>query len=166
GTVQFMAREILHSIVKNKMVEHTESHDLESFAWVFAYVVLRRLLRDSGDETKSTFTKDDQLAIKTTYDQSFGALRLDTVLTQRRSRGVFDLRENGIEGLVPEAIADFMNWLGMMVGANYVAGAKPIPLSVASAVPQRAQKKMSHSDVILIIDATIQNLASEVLMDK
>lgn len=161
-----MAREILQSLVKNKTVEHTESHDLESFAWVFAYVVLRRLLRDSGDETKSTFTKDDRLAIKTTYDQSFGALKLDTVLTQRRSLGVFDLRENGIEGLVPEAIADFMNWLGMMVGANYVAGAKPIPLSVAGAVHQRAQKKMSHSDVILIVDATIQSLASEVLMDK
>ncbi|KAF7423942.1 hypothetical protein PC9H_009240 [Pleurotus ostreatus] len=164
GTVQFMARDILQSLVNKKPIEHTESHDLESFAWVFAYVVLRRLLRDSGDERKSTLTKDDRLAIKTTYDQSFGALKLDTVLTQRRSLGVFDSRVNRIEGLVPTAIADFMDWLGMMVGANDV-GVKPIPLSVAGAVPQRVQKKMSHVDVILIIDATIQSLASEVLID-
>lgn len=91
-----MAREILHSIVKNKPIEHMEPHDLESFTWVFAYVVLRRLLRDSGDETSSTVSKDTRNAIKTVYDQSFGALKLDTVLTQRYSLRVFDLRENGI----------------------------------------------------------------------
>ncbi|KAF7432644.1 hypothetical protein PC9H_004586 [Pleurotus ostreatus] len=149
GTVQFMAREILHSIVKNKTVEHSESHDLESFAWVFAYVVLRRLLRDSGDETKSTFTKDDRLAIKTTYDQSFGALKLDTVLTQRRSLGVFDLRENGIEGLVPAAITYFMKVLGMLVAANHAAAQPPDPLFSDTMLPQAPQESKIHSPSIL-----------------
>ncbi|KAF7423049.1 hypothetical protein PC9H_011213 [Pleurotus ostreatus] len=172
GTVQFMAREILNSIVKNNPVEHTVSHDLESFAWVFAYVVLRRLLRDSGDETKSTFTKDDRFAIKTTYDQSFGALKLDTVLTQRRSLGVFDLRENGIEGLVPAAITYFMKVLGMLVAANHAAAQPPDPrFSVFMAtlppiVSLPSQTKMTHLHFIQLIDATIQTLVSEAQIDE
>ncbi len=161
-----MAKEILNSIVQGKTVEHTVSHDLESFAWVFAYVVLRRLLCDSGDETNSTVPKDARLAVKTVYNQSFGALDLETVLTQRHSLRVFDLEENSLDRLVPAAIANFVGWLGMMVAANYVGLAKPVPLHLVRAVPPQIQQKMSHADVILTIDTAIQRLASELLPDE
>ncbi|KAF4572390.1 hypothetical protein EYR36_006891 [Pleurotus pulmonarius] len=139
GTVQFMAREILNSIVKNKPVEHTVSHDLESFAWVFAYVVLRRLLRDSGDETKSTVPKDARLAVKAAYNQSFGALDLETVLTQRHSLRVFDLEENSLDGLVPAAIADFMAVLGVLA----------------------PRERMTHDKLVYFIDKSVASLEEE-----
>lgn len=156
-----MAREIMHSIVKNKPIEHTESHDLESFAWVFAYVVLRRLLRDSGDETNSTVSKDARIPIKTVYDQSFGALKLDTVLTQRRSLGVFDLKENGIEGLVPAAITYFMKVLGMLVAANHAAAQPPDPLFSDTMLPQAPQERLTHVKLIYFIDKSVASLAEE-----
>ncbi|KAF9488159.1 hypothetical protein BDN71DRAFT_1436325 [Pleurotus eryngii] len=164
GTVQFMAREILESLVDKKPIEHTESHDLESFAWVFAYVVLHHLLRNSGDETKSTFTKDDQLAIKMVYDRSFGMLKLDTVLTQRYSLRVFDLRRKGIEGLIPAATTYFMKVLGMLVAANHEAAQPPDPrfsAFMATLLPRvslPSQTKMMHLYLIQLIDAAIQTI--------
>ncbi|KAF9496271.1 hypothetical protein BDN71DRAFT_772888 [Pleurotus eryngii] len=58
------------SCVKNKPIEHTRSHGLESFAWVFTYVVPRRLLRDSGDETNSTGSKVTRIAVEKVYDHA------------------------------------------------------------------------------------------------
>ncbi|KAL4259824.1 Protein kinase domain-containing protein [Pleurotus pulmonarius] len=138
GTVQFMAREILDSVFQNKPIEHTESHDLESFAWVFAYVVFRRLLRDSDGET-TKFSKEDRIAIEKLYEQSFGALKLDAVLTQREALKPFKIAGTRINSLVPAAIAYFMRVLGVLV----------------------PQERLTHDKLVYFIDKSLASLEEE-----
>ncbi|KAF4580507.1 hypothetical protein EYR38_003105 [Pleurotus pulmonarius] len=165
GTVQFMAREILASVIYNRPVEQIESHDLESFAWVFAYAVLRRLLRNAEEEN-TTLSKEDRIAVKRLYDQSFGGLELNTVLTQRQALNPFRIGTR-IKGLVPTAIGDFMDWLGLMVRANDVVNGKPIPPNLADVLPERpVRKMMTHTNVILVIDTAIQRISIEVQQDE
>ncbi|KAF4584862.1 hypothetical protein EYR40_001682 [Pleurotus pulmonarius] len=161
ASVQFMAREILKSIIDDKPIEHTESHDLESFAWVFAYVVLRRLLRDSGDETNSTMEKDARVAVEMVYEQTFGALDLDIVWTQRCSLLVFDFGWNDIEGLLPAAISQFMTVLGVLVGANHAAARPPAPRISDPMLPQAPRERMTHDKLVYFIDKSVASLEEE-----
>ncbi|KAF4566023.1 hypothetical protein EYR40_002157 [Pleurotus pulmonarius] len=139
GTVQFMAKEILDSVFQNKPIEHTESHDLESFAWVFAYVVFRRLLHDSDGEKQTNFSKEDRIAIQKSYEQSFGALKLDAVLTQREALKPFKIAETRINSLVPAAIAYLMRVLGVLV----------------------PQEWMTHDKLVYFIDKSVASLEEE-----
>ncbi|KAF4572404.1 hypothetical protein EYR36_006907 [Pleurotus pulmonarius] len=167
--MQFMAREILKSTLRNKPVEHTVSHDLESFAWVFAYVVLRRLLLDSADETNLTVPKDARIAVEALYEQSFGALKLETVLTQRYSLRVFNLEANNLDGLVPAIIADFMVILGAQVAINYVVHAADSLSPLFKAVLPASlpsQTNMTHSNLIQLIDAAIQTIVNEAQINE
>ncbi len=158
-----MAREILDSIIQNKPIEHTESHDLESFAWVFAYVVFRRLLHDSDGEKKTKFSKEDRIAIQKSYEQSFGALKLDTVLTQREALKPFKIAGTRIERLLPKAITGFMVILGAQVAMNYVVDAADLfgPHFRALRASLPSQTNMTHAHLIQLIDAAIETIVSE-----
>ncbi|KAL0957349.1 hypothetical protein HGRIS_001153 [Hohenbuehelia grisea] len=93
--------EILESIIKNKPIAHEEHHDLESFAWVVPYVVFQRLLRDVK------LSQSERSAVRKQYEQSFGGLKLDTVLLQRKSLSAFDIGQDCPAGTVPAAIVEF-----------------------------------------------------------
>ncbi|KAL0955611.1 hypothetical protein HGRIS_001846 [Hohenbuehelia grisea] len=161
GTIQFMASEILESLIQKKPVAHKEHHDLESFAWVFAYVVFRRLLRDT------TLPQSVRLTVRNQYDQSFGGLRLDTVLTQRKSLSAFELGQKVPSGTIPETITAFMGVLSAQVHAN--SPAMTLAPDFASHLPPSARApraRMTHRDLLVLVDLGIAKLETEIQFDE
>ncbi|KAH8073802.1 hypothetical protein BXZ70DRAFT_902862, partial [Cristinia sonorae] len=152
GTVQFMAREILDSVKNQKPIEHQEHHDLESFAWVFAYVVLRRLLRDAKSKDQN-LSNDAQVAINAKFEQSFGGLNLSAVILQRDSLGAFELDP----GYIPEPLKEFVIALGYQVRANYHR--TTVADVYAAHIPLPPVRKMTHLSLLSLIDATINEMA-------
>ncbi|KDQ27230.1 hypothetical protein PLEOSDRAFT_1103931 [Pleurotus ostreatus PC15] len=168
GTVQFMAREILESIVNNHPIQHTDSHDLESFAWVFAYTVLRRFLREDEDEANTMFFKDDWITVRKLHDGSFGALELRNVLRQRKSLHTFKIAKSVPERVIPGVIGEFMTVLGALPRANYEDDS-PVSSVLSTTLPPtvflRSRTKMTHLHLIRLIDATIQAIVNETQVD-
>jgi len=72
-----MAIPLLDAIVfKRENLEHTAAHDLESFIWVLAYCVLRKLIHDAA-------TDDMKFQANTFLKDSFGHLHVGKILKDR-----------------------------------------------------------------------------------
>lgn len=72
GSVQFMAIDMLWALDMNKAIEHTVEHDLESFIWVLAYAVMRRILK--ATECPETGEHSARGRLERDFERSFGSL--------------------------------------------------------------------------------------------
>ncbi|EED78000.1 predicted protein [Postia placenta Mad-698-R] len=84
GNVQFMALDILRAI-KNRStsIEHTASHDVESFIWVLGYCVLRKLVNKLVNKVPST--DPGREAVEEAFHDAFGHNNVRSVLISRRA---------------------------------------------------------------------------------
>lgn len=72
--MQFMAIAVLEAGLSP--VKHAIEHDLESFVWVLAYSVLRKLARMAHSETEEIQTR-----IQSELVNSFGKITVGEILT-------------------------------------------------------------------------------------
>lgn len=103
GTLQFMALELLRAIRDKKTVQHTVSHDIESFVWVFMYCLWRKLAVRYP-------TKADDIA--TRFRQCYGEMDLYKTIRARSMGLPFDIvQDEDIEPMtrtvVSEPVTDF-----------------------------------------------------------
>ncbi|TFY60996.1 hypothetical protein EVJ58_g4777, partial [Rhodofomes roseus] len=119
GTLQFMARQLLEAMDKNKPIEHTVAHDLESIGYVFGYSILRRLLtipRCPGELAK-------------VFKQIFGAMLVGAVAMQRRDRQPLswivevgdDVTSNFIQQHLSAPVVNVMKALELAIQAAHEA---------------------------------------------
>ncbi|EED80726.1 predicted protein [Postia placenta Mad-698-R] len=79
---QFMALDILRAIKNGSTsIEHTASHDVESFIWVLGYCVLRKLV--NALKNKVPCTNPDRIAVEEAFDCAFGHANVHLVLISR-----------------------------------------------------------------------------------
>lgn len=67
-----MAIEILDAIIDESPVKHTVEHDIESFIWVLAYAVMRKILK--ATEAPETASHRARERLDDDYERSFGGL--------------------------------------------------------------------------------------------
>ncbi|KAF4600611.1 hypothetical protein EYR38_005250 [Pleurotus pulmonarius] len=98
GNIQFMAAELLGAIVyTDRKVEHEVHHDLESFAWVLAYVLARYI------NTQKDLPTEQRGQLKRHFTKSFGLHDVCDIHTSRLSCKPLDAK---VYGGTVEAVRD------------------------------------------------------------
>ncbi|PIL26920.1 hypothetical protein GSI_10058 [Ganoderma sinense ZZ0214-1] len=96
GTVAFMASSLLRDIWNAKpgeAVSRTEAQDIESFAWVFVYVVYKHALENFK------MKQDEKKALKDEFDRYFPGRSANTVLRARVMMGLPDSNQHILQHL-------------------------------------------------------------------
>lgn len=99
-----MAIDILQAIVKNKSIEHTVEHDMESFVWVLAYAIMRKIIKVT--EAPETAKNPYRQQIVTDFHQSFGRLSVLDIASSRKSFGPFQFIVDDSEDFLPPYLSD------------------------------------------------------------
>lgn len=74
-----MALDLLEGIQSRQPVVHTMEHDLESFVWVMAYAVLRKLV----DTASAIGALAESRVLYQSFQDGFGELRLESLIQAR-----------------------------------------------------------------------------------
>ncbi|THH18765.1 hypothetical protein EW146_g2269 [Bondarzewia mesenterica] len=94
GTLQFMAVELLTAMKRKSTqmrtaVHQNEKHDVESFVWVLVYSIMRKLLSLEAPS-------EERRELKQLFEDSYGQLTIDKILSARTSGAPFDFVGNEI----------------------------------------------------------------------
>ncbi|KAF7427814.1 hypothetical protein PC9H_007030 [Pleurotus ostreatus] len=146
GTVQFMATAKLNAFRGTpSAARFTDqvNHDLESFIWVFAYTVMRRLM------IEKRLDSDSRKHIHQWFKECFCSLSIATIIPNRIARIPLKLPIPIDHGILPDPIQDLLAWLDERVQYNQPANER------------LAKFKNQGRNVILIV----RPLTHELLLD-
>ncbi|KAJ8695807.1 hypothetical protein PTI98_005731 [Pleurotus ostreatus] len=118
GTVQFMAIEKLTAVVGRPGGSESDDklhYDLESFIWVFAYTVMRRLMAEKRLDAAST------KRIHKWFKECFCSLSISTIISNRTARIPLQLPISIGDDILPQPIQDLSTQLSQMVQFNQSA---------------------------------------------
>ncbi|ETW80096.1 hypothetical protein HETIRDRAFT_419686 [Heterobasidion irregulare TC 32-1] len=139
GTLQFMAIELLSAMGKGKghEIKHAHHHDIESFIWVIAYSVLRKLVFNN------IATQAEMTALKSYFRRSFGGLTANAIMDNRTNALPFAFTSDSLLAtrFVPRTMSGHLSFFIAELRA-YVLRHLPIPTP---------PKEYRHSSMKLIV---------------
>ncbi|KAF9491300.1 hypothetical protein BDN71DRAFT_1453000 [Pleurotus eryngii] len=155
-TVQFMAIERLAAVDGQSGVSETADrvhYDLESFIWVFAYTVMRRLMAEKRLDPASTNH------IHEWFNECFCDLSISTILSNRAARIPLQLPVAIDNDILPQPIKDLSAQLSQMVQYNQSADYYTELAKKGRRVVVLVQR-LTHRSLVEPIDFTISELQS------
>ncbi|KAL0950311.1 hypothetical protein HGRIS_010286 [Hohenbuehelia grisea] len=109
GTLQFMATQLVQAMESGVQVEHTVHHDMESFIWVLAYSVTRRVINLNSRCDQKTKKRMSQF-----FKDSWGGLTPSTVTMSKRAQTPLQPAQQ-IRHLYPDPILRLFDSLALLV---------------------------------------------------
>ncbi|EIM90642.1 uncharacterized protein STEHIDRAFT_152354 [Stereum hirsutum FP-91666 SS1] len=165
GSVHFMAIEILDAIFDERPIEHSVEHDIESFIWVLAYAVMRKILKvtEALDAAKHSGRKQ----LDADFKQSFGSLPIAEIALSRRNAGPFDFIINDkqkflspyLSGPLRDLIAFLWRTMRDKVDALFDETPKTVYRRGGARAPDAVV--LTHAWLIDYLDDTIQALETD-----
>ncbi|KAL4262884.1 hypothetical protein AB1N83_008290 [Pleurotus pulmonarius] len=156
GTEQFMAIEKLGAIYHQRPVaEITDDvhHDLESFIWVFAYAVARRLMAREGFDPVST------QCIHKWFKECFCSWSISDIITHRAACTPLQLPCSIDNNFLPQPIQDLSLQLTQMVQYNQSVD-HYAELAKKGRKVMVLVRRLTHQSLIEPIDFTLSELQS------
>ncbi|KDQ27280.1 hypothetical protein PLEOSDRAFT_1083456 [Pleurotus ostreatus PC15] len=156
GTVQFMAIEKLTAVDGRPGGSESDDklhYDLESFIWVFAYTVMRRLMAEKRLDAAST------KRIHKWFKECFCSLSISTIISNRTARIPLQLPISIGDDILPQPIQDLSTQLSQMVQFNQSADEYAKLAKKGRKVIVLVQR-LTHQSLIEPIDFTISELQS------
>ena len=121
--MQFMTIELLSAIETRTNIKHLHKHDIESFAWVFVYSILRKLI-----SLVNISTPEEMGTLNGYFHRSFGGLTVHAILDNRMAAGPFSFASDGLlaDRFLPLAMTDHLRYFLVEFRA-YVLRYIPLP---------------------------------------
>lgn len=146
-----MAIEKLTAVDGQLSVSDQVHHNLESFIWVFAYTVMRRIMAETRLDPAST------IHIHEWFEECFCSLSISTILSNRAARIPLQLPVAIDNDILPQPIKDFFAQLSQMVQYNQSADYYEELAKKGRRVVVLVQR-LTHQFLIESIDFTISEL--------
>lgn len=118
GTVQFMAVEVLKALSRQQSLERKAKHDLESFIWVMAYAVRRRLCHAKLSRSGEMIS----------FRGHFGQLNIKNIYGSRKGGLPLEFSENIPKTLLSETMRTLFELFGAFIEENNSIR-RPLPLT-------------------------------------
>ncbi len=151
-----MAIEKLAAVDGQPGVSETDDklhYDLESFIWVFAYTVMRRLMAEKRLDAAST------KRIHKWFKECFCSLSISTIISNRTARIPLQLPISIGDDILPQPIQDLSTQLAQMVQYNQSAD-KYAKLAKKGRKVVVLVERLTHQSLIEAIEFTISELRS------
>ena len=123
-----MAADILQAILTENPIEHEPRHDIESFIYVLAYNVTRRVVLESQPLDESLRKK-----LYLFFYSTFGRMKLDDIWTSRCGQGPLTIRFR-FPSLVTAPMAELLDNLDPWPTQSWEWNPKPLTHTYALSV--------------------------------
>ncbi|KAJ8522305.1 hypothetical protein ONZ45_g1107 [Pleurotus djamor] len=148
--IQFMATELVKGLEEGRKVEHEAHHDIESFIWVLAYALARRMLNNSNlNKELSTQTK---VKVSQFFASAWGSASLTAAYQAKRAQTPLSPPSGISSVLLPVPIHLLFKSLSNVMGEYFVV---PDPWK-----PPKPTVPLSYEDVFSRLDMCILALES------
>ncbi|KAJ8695804.1 hypothetical protein PTI98_005730 [Pleurotus ostreatus] len=157
GTVQFMAIGKLHAVIGTQSVPgFTDQvhHDLESFIWVFAYTVMRRLMSEKRLDSQST------KHIHKWFRECFCSLSPSVVASNRAAYRPLQLPCSISDDILPKPIKKLLAWFVEKIQFNQRAVDLLEELAEDGEDVVVIVRPLTHPTLLRPVDVTISALNS------